>query len=103
MLKSMIVGLVLLASPVVAQEDTRCIQAEAAHGYFESVKFTRVFIGDFPQIVDGKPVMMTLEIWGGPTPDGALQWTAFVTFPNGKSCLLTEGMAFDVQELPPNV
>lgn len=101
MIKPLISALVLLATTAVAQE-TKCIPTEQAQGYFESVKFTRVFIGDFPQIVDGKPVIITMEIWGGPDGKGGLMWTAFVTFPNGKSCLLTEGLAFDVQELPPN-
>jgi len=92
MLKSMIVGLVLLASPVVAQ--TQCLETAQAAAYFESKGAVKVFSGEFPQGV--------LQVWAERDEDGP-SWVAVVEMPDGRTCLLTEGMAFDVQELPPNV
>jgi len=93
MLKSMIVGLVLLASPAVAQ--TQCLETEEAYEMLSTQKFQPVFSGTFAQGI--------MEIWGGTGDDGNLAWIAFVTMPDGKSCLLTEGTAFYMQELLPNV
>jgi hypothetical protein len=89
----MIVGLVLLATPVVAQ-DTKCLPTQQAESYFASVGAVKVFTGDFPQGV--------MEIWAERDADGP-SWVAVVALPNGQTCLLTEGLTFDVQELPPNV
>jgi hypothetical protein len=93
MIKPLIAALMLLATPAVAQ-DTKCLPTGQAESYFESLGAVKVFSGEFPQ--------GTMEIWAERDTDGP-SWVAVVALPSGQTCLLTEGLAFDVQELPPNV
>lgn len=92
MIKPLIAALVLLASPVAAQ--TQCIDTPSAYAYMESKQAVRVFMGTFPQGV--------MEIWAEHDEDGP-SWVAFITMPDGQSCLLTEGTVFIADKLPPNV
>lgn len=81
------------AAPVMAQ-GTQCVPTESAYASFESTGGIRVFEGTFAQGV--------LEIWAEHDKDGP-SWVAFITLPDGRSCLLTEGTTFDVNLLPPNI
>jgi len=80
-------------APVMAQ-GTRCIPTGDAYASFEAVGAIPIFNGVFAQGV--------LEIWAEHDEDGP-SWVAFITFPDGRSCLLTEGTIFDVNTLLPNV
>jgi len=101
MLKSMIVGLVLLATPVVAQEVNQCAPRQVVIDALLSAFNESVVSSGINHGPNG-PVSI-YELMAN-TENGS--WSLISTTPDGVSCLLAAGSDYNsspAQELPPNL